>query len=90
MVGDPRFAEGRHQARVEVTLKSRKDLTKQVDTFRGKAENPLTTEEVEKKAEDLIEPVLGAQQTRALIETIRDLERLPKARDLRPLLAMNF
>lgn len=87
VVGDPQFAEGRHQAKIEVTLKTGRTFSKQVDTFRGKAENPMTTEEVEQKARDLIEPVLGAQQTRTLIETIRDLEQLPKVRDLRPLLS---
>ena len=87
VVGDPQFGEGQHQARVEVTLKDGRTVTQHVESFRGKAENPLTTEEVEAKATDLIEPVLGAQQTQALIETIRDLEQLPNARDLRPLLS---
>jgi hypothetical protein len=47
----------------------------------------MSTEEVEKKARDLIEPVMGAKKTKKLIETVRDLEKLKKARDLRPLLS---
>jgi 2-methylcitrate dehydratase PrpD len=88
LVGDEQLPNGEHQAIVEVTLKSGERLTKRVDSFRGKAENPLSTEEVEAKAQDLVEPVLGARQARTLIETIRDLEQLPRARDLRLLLAV--
>ena len=42
---------------------------------------------VEAKARGLIEPVFGAQQTEKLIEAVRDLDQMQKARDLRPLLA---
>ena len=89
VVSDPQWAPGDHKAIVEVTLRGGNKLARQVDSFRGKAENPLSTEEVEQKAQDLIEPVLGANQTIRLIETIRNLEQLLKARDLRPLLSMD-
>jgi hypothetical protein len=58
-----------------------------MESFRGKAENPMSTEEVEKKARDLIEPVMGGKKTKKLIETVRNLEKLKKARDLRQLLS---
>ena len=88
LVGDPelaRFLPKRH-AIVEVTTKDGRELQKQVETFRGSADNPPSTEEVEEKAAGLFEPVLGAQQSRRLIETVRRLESLPSVRELMPLL----
>jgi 2-methylcitrate dehydratase PrpD len=87
LIGDESLGEGGHPAIVKVTLKGGKVITQEMESFRGKAENPMSTEEVEKKARDLIEPVLGAKKTKKLIETIRDLEKVKKARDLRPLLS---
>ncbi|MCC7104259.1 MAG: MmgE/PrpD family protein, partial [Chloroflexi bacterium] len=88
VVGDPELANGEHTAIVESTLKDGRTLTKRVDSFRGKADNPLTTEEVERKAHDLIAPVMGAERATRLIETVRNLEQLPTAPELRPLLAL--
>ena len=55
-------------------------------TFKGRSENPLTTDEVEEKARELLEPVLGQSRTRQLMDTIGKLETLASVRDLRPLL----
>ena len=55
-------------------------------TFKGRSENPLTTDEVHEKAEELLDPVLGKSRTRQLIEAIDKLETLGSMRDLRPLL----
>jgi 2-methylcitrate dehydratase PrpD len=87
LIGDATLDEGKYPAIVQVTLKGGKTVCQRVDSFRGKAENPMSTEEVEKKARDLIEPVMGADKTRKLIETVRGLEKVKKARDLRPLLS---
>jgi len=87
LIGDESLGEGGHPAIVKVTLKGGKVITEEMESFRGKAENPMSTEEVEKKARDLIEPVMGAKKTKKLIETVRNLEKLKKARDLRPLLS---
>jgi 2-methylcitrate dehydratase PrpD len=87
LIGDESLGEGGHPAVVKVTLKGGKVVTQEMESFRGKAENPMSTEEVEKKARDLIEPVLGAKKTNKLIETVRDLDKLKKVRDLRPLLS---
>jgi 2-methylcitrate dehydratase PrpD len=87
VVGDPEFGEGTYQAIVEITLKDGTELSERANSFRGKADNPMSSEEVEKKARDLIEPVFGAGQTRELIDTVRRLETVANVRDLRPLLA---
>ena len=71
---------------VEVTTKDGRRLQKRVTTFRGHEDNPLSTEEVEKKAWDLLEPVLGTQRSRQLIDAVGRLESLPSIRELLPLL----
>jgi hypothetical protein len=54
----------------------------------GTKESPLDTEGVNAKARSLIEPVLGARRTAALIERVNALEELDDVRDLRPLLTL--
>jgi 2-methylcitrate dehydratase PrpD len=88
LIGDDSFGEGKYQASVAVTLKDGKTVSKHAESFRGKSDNPMSTDEVEAKARDLIEPVMGSAQTERLIETVRDLDSLDKARDLRPLLSV--
>jgi 2-methylcitrate dehydratase PrpD len=61
-------------------------LEKRVTTFKGRSENPLTTGEVEEKARELLEPVLGQARTRQLMDAIEKLETVASVRDLRPLL----
>lgn len=88
LIGDDSFGEGKYQSSVEVKLKDGRTVSKHAASFRGKSDNPMDTDEVEAKARDLIEPVLGSDRTEQLIETIRDLDKLEKIRDLRPLLAV--
>lgn len=88
LIGDDSFGEGKYQASVEVRLKDGRTVSKHAESFRGKSDNPMSTEEVEAKARDLIEPVMGAAQTTKLIEAVRDLDQLKKVRDLRALLAV--
>ncbi len=89
LLGDPELGESGHSAVVKVNLTSGKTVTQRVEFFRGKAENPMSTEEVEAKARDLIEPVFGSSRCGQLIDAIRGLDRLKSVRDLRPLLAAN-
>jgi 2-methylcitrate dehydratase PrpD len=87
LVGDPELtrAQPEHQAIVQVVTRDGRKLEKRVVSFKGKAENPLTTAEVEEKAEELLAPVLGTR-ARQLIDTAGKLETLASMRDLRPLL----
>ena len=89
LVGDPELsrADPEYQAIVEITTKDGRNLVERVTSFRGRADNPLTTEEVAAKALDLIEPVLGASRSNELIDTVNNLEALPNVRELRPLLS---
>jgi 2-methylcitrate dehydratase PrpD len=53
---------------------------------RGAIENPMTRDELENKARDLMGPVLGAERAGKLIQAIWNLEQLQNMRELRPLL----
>ncbi|TMA10264.1 MAG: MmgE/PrpD family protein [Deltaproteobacteria bacterium] len=73
-------------ATVEVTTRSGETLREHVASSRGTPENPMSDEEVEKKALGLIAPVLGDARSRELIDKTRALESLPTVRDLATLL----
>ena len=53
---------------------------------RGTPDNPMSAEEIEAKALDLVAPIIGKARGVQLVEAIRHLETLPSMRDLRPLL----
>ncbi len=61
-------------------------LTHEVTHVRGTAANPMTEGEVAAKAQDLMEPILGAARARDLVDNILNLEALDDCRALRPLL----
>ena len=88
LVADPELtrAQPEGQTQVTVTTKDGTRLEKRVTTFKGKADNPLTSEEIAEKARELMIPVLGDQRTLELIGTINRLEEVSSVRDLRPLL----
>jgi 2-methylcitrate dehydratase PrpD len=71
---------------IEVTLTDGTKLTERVDAVRGTPENPMTREEVVKKARDLVTPIQGESTCNALIEKILNLEKVKSIRELRPLL----
>jgi 2-methylcitrate dehydratase PrpD len=72
--------------RVEVTLRDGRTVSHFTPHAPGTKENPMTTEAVNAKARDLMEPVLGAKRTEELIRRVNALEELRNVRDLRPLL----
>lgn len=51
----------------------------------GTKENPLSTEAVSAKTRDLIQPVLGAEKSKKLIDAIINIEKVKDIRTLRPL-----
>jgi hypothetical protein len=84
LIGDPELERSgkRFQGIVEVTLKDGRILREHVINCRGRPENPMSPEEVEKKAAWLMEPVLGKANVARLIESIRRLESVPSIRQL--------
>jgi 2-methylcitrate dehydratase PrpD len=86
VVADPRIdaRRPRREAIVEISFTDGTQLSDWVRDVRGTAENPMTRDEVEAKARELISPVLGGPQCSALIEKIFSLETMKDLRELRP------
>ncbi len=73
------------EANVEV-LKTDGTLLKQHGITRGAIENPMTRDEVDGKARELMAPILGRERTERLIRRIWSLEQVANMRELRSLL----
>jgi 2-methylcitrate dehydratase PrpD len=88
LVGDDEMERSGHrfQGLVEVTLKNGQTLREHVINCRGRPENPMSPEEVDKKAAWLMEPVLGKNNVDQIIASIRRIETIPSIRDLTKLL----
>jgi 2-methylcitrate dehydratase PrpD len=71
---------------VELTLNDGTQLTERVEAVRGTAENPMTHDEVVAKCLELCGPVLGRQQSEALVSKLMNLEAVANVLQLRPLL----
>jgi 2-methylcitrate dehydratase PrpD len=78
----------RFQGLIEVTFKEGKTLREHVSNCRGRPENPMSPEEVEKKAAWLMEPVLGKTKFDQIIDSIRRIETLGSVRDLTKLMML--
>jgi 2-methylcitrate dehydratase PrpD len=78
----PKEHLGRFDVRVEIDLVDRSIAGEQVGDVVGRASNPMSRDQVESKARELLEPVLGADRTAALVAAIRDLDRIVDVRDL--------
>jgi 2-methylcitrate dehydratase PrpD len=79
-------AGARFQGLVEVTLKDGKTLREHVSNCRGRPQNPMSPEEVEKKAAWLMEPELGKRNVDQIIEASRKLESLESVRAITELI----
>ena len=90
LIGDEAMERSgpRFQGQVEVTLKDGKTLREHVSNCRGRPENPMSPDEVEKKAAWLMEPVLGSKNVDQIIESVRRIESVTSARDLTKLLVV--
>jgi 2-methylcitrate dehydratase PrpD len=90
LIGDETMERSGHrfQGLVEVTLKDGKVLREHVIGCRGRPENPMSPEEVEKKAAWLMEPVLGKKNSDQVIESVRRIESMSSIRDLTKLMTL--
>jgi 2-methylcitrate dehydratase PrpD len=88
LVPDPDLVDDRfpRQAIVEIVTSSGQRLKQHVRAYRGESANPMTIEEVETKAQELIIPVVGKEKCSHLIAMVRDLEHVTDMRALRPAL----
>ena len=76
----------KREATVEITLTDGTRLSEHVAVVRGTAENPMSRQEVEAKARELMTPVLGAAGSAKLIDAVFHLDHMKSVRELRPLL----
>jgi 2-methylcitrate dehydratase PrpD len=74
------------QAIVRIETADGRALTQRTTVVRGTSGNPMSAQEVEAKALDLMVPVLGAGRANELIATVGSLETLETLTRLRPLL----
>jgi 2-methylcitrate dehydratase PrpD len=88
LMGDDSLAtpESPRQAIVELNTNDGKVYRERVVAVRGTMENPMSTEEVEAKARDLLALRLDSERAEQLIFTLANLESLGSVRELRPLL----
>tara|TARA_B100000674_G_C37978778_1_gene980848 strand:- start:2539 stop:3900 length:1362 start_codon:yes stop_codon:yes gene_type:complete len=76
----------RRNAIVEVTLANGDVLSHKQVAVRGTPDNPMTRQEVDDKAFELMAPILGQSNTRSLIDKVWELEVIDNVRELRPLM----
>ena len=90
LVGDNEMERSGHrfQGMVEVTLKDGQTLREHVINCRGRPENPMSPDEVEKKAAWLMEPILGKKNVDQIIDSIRRIESLTNTRELTKLMTV--
>jgi len=75
-------------AHLEVTLHDGRTVSHFTRHAPGTKENPLDTAGVNAKVRDLMQPVLGAERTEAVIQRIHSLEQLSDMRELRAFLTL--
>src|SRR6202166_4053985 len=73
---------------VEATLRAARTVSHFTRFPPGTKENPLSTEGLNAKVRDLVAPVLGAERTAKLIQSVNALEDVRAVRDLRPLFTL--
>jgi 2-methylcitrate dehydratase PrpD len=72
---------------MDVRLTDGRSVTHRIQAAKGGAANPLTREEEEEKALDLMSPILGKRRSKLLIASLLGIEKIDNARALRKLYA---
>jgi len=75
------------QAIVEIGLRDGRVQRHHARAVRGTPDNPMAFDEVARKAQDLMAPVLGRERSRQVIERCRELDTLADAGELARLLS---
>jgi hypothetical protein len=78
-------ARPRRQAIVEVTTGDGSALSRRTVAVRGSVDNPMTRDEVETKALDLLGDALGVRRAKAIVRAVRNLAGVPDVTELRGL-----
>lgn len=78
-------AKPARQAILEVVMRDGRTLSRRTVAVRGTADNPMTRDEVEAKAVDLLADGLGIRKAKAIIRAVRDLDQVGDMTELRRL-----
>jgi 2-methylcitrate dehydratase PrpD len=70
------------QAIVEIELQDGRRLRHHAKAVRGTPDNPMTPDEIEAKACDLVAPVIGAARAKELVEAVGRLQELGSVQEL--------
>ncbi|MBW1613080.1 MAG: MmgE/PrpD family protein [Deltaproteobacteria bacterium] len=89
LVSDPALVdlELPRQAVIQISIKDGRVLSHHTKAPPGTVQNPMTSEQVNDKARDLMAPVLGSEHAEKLIDRLQNLEAVEDMRELRPLLS---
>jgi 2-methylcitrate dehydratase PrpD len=89
-VGDPALTDVQRRWRgaIEIQMKDGRTLKGQTLAAKGSIENPVTRQDEEEKALELMGPVLGAERSQQLIKAIWELDQVQDIRALRTLYAI--
>ena len=82
LVPDP--TRERRRAHVTITMRNGQEFSHQAGPVHGSPENPMSGEDVTRKALSLLTPVLGQARARALIDALWAIEKIGDVRELRP------
>lgn len=87
LVGDPELdgTDPPRQGIIELETTDGRSLRHRTHAVRGTADNPMSADEVAKKARDLLDPVLGSDRSAELISSILGAESIGDVTALRPL-----
>lgn len=80
--------EAPRSAKVEVVLMDGRMLEHFTAHAYGTCQNPMDTESVNKKARDLLEPVLGPERTEEIISRVNELDTVANVQELLPSLTL--
>ena len=86
--GDPSFGTA-HTARAVVVTVDGRTLTHEVTAIPGSRANPMSADDVRRKAVALIAPVLGARSAQAVVDLVDKLDAVADVRELTRLLTRN-
>ena len=81
-----RIATPPRQGIVEISTHDGQNLKHHTKAVRGSAANPMDRDDVTTKAENLMTPIIGPQNTNALIKTVWDLESCKGVSEMCPLM----
>jgi 2-methylcitrate dehydratase PrpD len=74
------------EAHVQIVLRDGRVLERHVPHASGTAANPMTDEQLRRKFHLLVDPILGQDRARSIVDAVNAIEKLPSVRTLTALL----